>query len=1122
MKHRTLSLLLVFLAPLSGLAQDMEPGPKSPEESLQCMKARPGFKVELMAAEPLVQDPIAFAWGPDGKFWVVEMGDYPLGTDGQGKPGGRVKFLTKSRADGPYDKATVFLDNLGFPTGVTPWDKGVLVTCAPDIFYAADTDGDGKADQYIQGVATGFAKGNQQHRVNGLVFGLDNWLYGANGDSGGLIKAYNSKVTVDIRGRDFRIHPNWDRIEAQSGQTQFGRSRDDWGNWFGNNNSNPMWHYVLDDYYLKRNPHVLYPDPRVHISVQPGAAPVYPISKPQARFNSPHALNHFTSACSAIIYRDNLFGPEFAGNSFVSEPVHNLIHREVVKKKGVTFTSQRADDEQKSEFRASSDNWFRPTMIQTGPDGALWVADMYRQVIEHPEWIPKDWQKKLDLRAGHDKGRIYRIYPKDKKLRVIPQLDKLTTKELVVALESSNGWTRDLAQQLLVRKNDPLAIAPLREMMRNNRNSLARLHALCVLDGVNHLEREDLIVGLLDVDSSVRRQALRACENPAKNAMLLASTLIDVHLDDRDPQFLIQLGYSLGAYIANDISGKALGKFLYQHGEDKFLLAAGLSSVHKGNWPYLLTVVLKSPSCPPPLLTNLLQLAPVLGEPGDLARLLAFQVSGQKGKNQFEQFVHMANLLDTLDKSKNSLGRLWQKNNDPAFRQQLEPLKEVFQAARATVRDPKAPLGDKMVALKLLGKGFDQFNEDYKLLASLLVPQMPEDLQAAAMQTLGQAKDFRIPRQLLNPWKSYSPGLRAQALDILLSKPDWTHFALEALQRKDILANEVDIVRRQRFLEHKDEEVRTLAAKIFARTSQPDRNKVVEQYLLPLITSKGDVATGSKLFTKHCATCHQLGKIGQQVGPDLTSVADKTPEGLLTAILDPNRALEARYVNYLATTKAGLTLTGLLLSETSTSITLISADGKKHGLLRTEIDDLVSTGKSAMPEGFEKDIPPQDMADLIAFLRSNLPLPKPKTFAGNHPETVRPEPDGTLRLLPRNASIYGKTLILEKELGNLGYWSSPDDHAVWTVDVPREGNYYVWLSWACAADTAGNHFALHLGKEHLHARVESTEKWDNYRRVRLGQVRLTQGQVEVRMEPWGTLRGALLDLKEIQLVPVSP
>src|SRR3954462_5543694 len=159
------------------------------------MKARPGFVAALMAAEALVQDPIALAFGADGKPWVVEMGDYPLGADGKGKAGGRVKFLDSTRGDGKYDKATLFLDNLSIPTGVLPWRKGVLVTCAPDILYAEDTDGDGKADK-VEVLFTGFRPGNPQHRVYGLSYSLDNWVYGANGDSGGTIRSAKTGANV--------------------------------------------------------------------------------------------------------------------------------------------------------------------------------------------------------------------------------------------------------------------------------------------------------------------------------------------------------------------------------------------------------------------------------------------------------------------------------------------------------------------------------------------------------------------------------------------------------------------------------------------------------------------------------------------------------------------------------------------------------------------------------------------------------------------------------------------------------------------------------------------------------------------------------------------------------------
>src|SRR5262249_22959997 len=163
------------------------------------------------------------------------------------------------------------------------------------------------------------------------------WIYGANGDSGGQVRSVKTGKVIDIRGRDFRIRPDTGEIEAESGQTQYGRGRDDWGSWFGNNNSNPMWHFALADHYLRPNPHAAPPDLRVPVSVAPGAALVFPLSRTVPRFNDPGAANHFTSANSAIVYRDELFGPAFASSTFVSEPVHNLVHREVLEPRGFTF-----------------------------------------------------------------------------------------------------------------------------------------------------------------------------------------------------------------------------------------------------------------------------------------------------------------------------------------------------------------------------------------------------------------------------------------------------------------------------------------------------------------------------------------------------------------------------------------------------------------------------------------------------------------------------------------------------------------------------------------------------------------------------------------------------------------
>src|SRR2546429_2180788 len=247
---RIYSLFVVFAAAAAATCLAQTPAdqrfdelvmtiPLSPEESLKAMHVQPGMKIELVAAEPLVVDPVAFDWGPDGRLWVVEMRDYPNGMawnkegDPLGKPGGRVKVLTDTDGDGKYDKASVFLDEIPFPTGVKVWRKGILVTAAPEILYAEDKDGDDKADERIV-LYRGFGEGNQQHRVNGLRWGLDNWLHVGNGDSGGVIKSLLVDKEINVAGRDLRIRPDTGELDAVSGNTQFGRERDDWGNWFGN------------------------------------------------------------------------------------------------------------------------------------------------------------------------------------------------------------------------------------------------------------------------------------------------------------------------------------------------------------------------------------------------------------------------------------------------------------------------------------------------------------------------------------------------------------------------------------------------------------------------------------------------------------------------------------------------------------------------------------------------------------------------------------------------------------------------------------------------------------------------------------------------------------------------
>ncbi len=351
--------------PLLARADDLPP-PLEPAAGLASLHVPAGYRVEQVAAEPLVTSPVALDWGPDGRLWVAEMIDYPLGLDNQGQPGGRICYLEDTDGDGRYDRRASFLDGVAFPNGVMAWRDGVLVTAAGELFFARDTDGDGKADER-KTLFDGFKPGNQQHRVNGPRWGMDGWCYLANGDSGGVIQSRQTGATVDISGRDLRVRPDDGALETVTGMTQFGRTCDDWGHWFGSNNSNPGYQFVLEDRYLRRNPHVAPPAPKVTVVDQ--NLQLNPLSVTVKRFNDPHAANHYTSACGGTIYRDDLLGADVAGNYFVCEPSHNLVHRESLSRTGLVFHGEPADGTE-AHFLRSTDNWFRPVMCRPGPDGA--------------------------------------------------------------------------------------------------------------------------------------------------------------------------------------------------------------------------------------------------------------------------------------------------------------------------------------------------------------------------------------------------------------------------------------------------------------------------------------------------------------------------------------------------------------------------------------------------------------------------------------------------------------------------------------------------------------------------------------------------------------------------------
>ena len=296
-----------------------------------------------------------------------------------------------------------------------------------------------------------------------------------------------------------------------------------------------------------------------------------------------------------------------------------------------------------------------------------------------------------------------------------------------------------------------------------------------------------------------------------------------------------------------------------------------------------------------------------------------------------------------------------------------------------------------------------------------------------------------MPEILLSNWSSLGPGLRGQVLDALLARPAWTGKLLDAVQKGAMKPAEIDAARAQRLLGIKDKALHDRVAKLLAGSVQADRQKAVDRVSSRLCSSSGDAKRGLAVFEKRCATCHKIGKVGHAVGPDLTALTDKSPHSLLVAVLDPNRAVETKFINYTAVTDAGLTYQGMLAAESANSVTLLQPDGKEVSLLRSDLEALASTGKSLMPEGLEKDLKPQDLADVFALLAAS--GPRRKTFAGNRPEVVEPEAlRGEYYLLPETAELYGDTVMWESRYRNFGHWESENDQAVWTLDMQAGGH----------------------------------------------------------------------------------
>jgi len=946
--------------------------PRSPEESMSLIHLPDGFTVTLAAAEPLLLDPVAFDWDERGRLWVVEMVDYPMGMDNQGKPGGRIRVLEDLNDDGRYEKSTLFAEDLNFPTGILTWRDGVIVTAAPDVLFLRDTDGDDKVDENRK-LVSGLQQGNEQLRANGLRWGLDNWVYVAAGGhhsnfgTDTKLKSWLTGKEIPVGSRDFRIRPDTGELEPQSGPTQFGRNRDNWGRWFGTQNSRPLWHYVLPDHYLRRNPYVASEETLILLTAL--NPPVYAASVPQKRFHNFGQSGNFTAACSGMIYRDNQLFPDEEMGAFVCEPVSNLVQHMRLENSGVTFTATRVPGQGDLDFFASEDRWCRPVMVREGPDGALWVADMYRYMIEHPYWLPPEGREEMlpFYREGDDRGRIYRVGREGLSGSRRVRFDEMDSSELVAMLNSSNGFLRDKAHQVLLWRAGDTALPLLRELAAEGATPLARLHALCVLDGLDQLPSSMVVEALRDDSAEVRENALRLAETRFDQKVLKAAARL---VGDPNPKLRLQLAFSLGA-SRDSSAGQALGRLLVANADENVIVSAVMSSVTPLNIRMLSDELTRSNhKLDPRLIGPLLTTAFGLSDRETLAVLLTPVLTPSGGRYSPEQFEAFTLLLELLERRESSLEKLGSASTADRLARLLDNSGTIIDQARTTASNASLSSNERIAAAVLLGYNYSSREEAVLLLSKWLDSKESPDVQKTAIRALAATGSSNVPTVLAQAWSGFSPTTRQTALNSWLSREPWAFDLVQRLDRSEMPVSSLDAAGRSRLLNHDSDRIRKMADQLMSLETSGARNQVVKEYGAALALG-GTSEKGGEVYMQTCIACHKIGAEGSEIGPNMISVMDWAPEKLLKAILDPSADIQPGYNSYSCSLKNGELIYGLLVSETGSSMTLKLLDGSLKTVLRNQIASLQSMDQSLMPEGLEAAITHQNMADLIAFLRDS-------------------------------------------------------------------------------------------------------------------------------------------------------
>lgn len=1018
-------VLLLILDPLAAaepeVAADQMPRvpPTPPERALDTFGLKPGLRLELVAAEPLVVDPIAMSFDENGRLYVVEMRDY---SERRPEQLGRIRLLEDTDGDGRFDKSTVFAADLPWPTAVVCWDGGVFVGTTPDILYLKDTNRDNVADVrelIFSGFASDFApyatnKLNVQAMMNSFQWTLDNRIHGASGGSGGRVRRLDSPFTrewrqragiptptvpqapplVELRGKDFSFDPRTLEFRAESGGAQHGLSFDDFGRKFVCSNSDHLQQVLYEDRYIGPDTWFNLPPARVSIAADGPAAPVFRRSpdepwrvlRTQWRVSGlvPGPIEgggrpsgYFTGATGATIYRGDALGPDYAGDAFIADCGSNLVHRKKLRAAAgrLALVGERPPSDQGVEFLASTDNWFRPVQFANAPDGALYIADMYREIIEHPWSLPESLKKHLDLNSGNDRGRIYRVVAENFQQRPRPQLSLLSSQELAALLEHPNGWHRDTAARLLYQRRD-LSAVPELDRIATGGSLLGRLHALHTLDGLGALQERHVIQAMSAAEPELRVHGVRLAERfgASVSPALLSALLSVANASVPGAPFIavdFQLAWTLGRLPGKDAEqiANAFVARLYREGHPGVVEAPGGSGASAHFLPALMNALGSNPvtvlerTLRRPALGNdqwelVARFARVIGnrhQDDEVRRAISLLESPRELR---VTWTALAELAEGLEESGTTLARYGGGTN----------VSSALRAAQriSLERGHPAP-GERVAAIRLLaslpGSGLRS-----NLLALATSEAEPSEIRVAALSALFRPAAGDAAAELVGQWPRLLPAQRVAALEKLLSRPERAMALLAGLKNGPVRRGELTAAQQNALRNHRDAAIRQQAQVVLGDASDAGARAESLKKFLPALQLAGSVDAGRKLFSARCATCHKLGGEGFALGPDLASVRSNGGEKILTSIIDPNREVAPAFASYEVELRNGESVSGVIASESDAAILLRQAGGKELDVARKNIVALRSTGQSLMPEGLEEGLSLQDMADLLRFV----------------------------------------------------------------------------------------------------------------------------------------------------------